>query len=143
MKTIEAEIAAYIERLKRETGSDFAILGLIDTGKRKLRWSKASGSISERTPLVEQKSTAGLSGTAIRSGRTASTSSAMTDTVRFKLGEPILLTEQLRIAASVPIATPKGICGVLLMGRRSEQTYVAEELEKASHITVELSSMLV
>ena len=49
MKTIGVNVAACIERLRLETGSDFATLGLIDTGKRKLCWSYAAGSMSERT----------------------------------------------------------------------------------------------
>jgi nitrogen regulatory protein A len=142
MKTIEESIAACIERARLETGSDFAALGLIDSSKRKLRWSYAAGSISERTLLVEQNLAAGLSGSAIRSGRLASTKEAMTDTVRFKLGEPVLLAEQLQIAASMPLMKKNGIFGVLLVGRRSSQSYQTSELESASLITNELASLL-
>ncbi|OBZ09376.1 GAF domain-containing protein [Bacillus sp. FJAT-26390] len=142
MKTSEVNMAACIERLKIDTGSDFAALGLIDTAKRKLRWSMATGSISERTLLVEQKLALGLSGSAIRSGRLASTREAMTDAERFKLGEPILLAEQLQVAASLPLIMPKGIFGVLLIGRRSTRTYNTNELEQASLLTNELVSLL-
>jgi nitrogen regulatory protein A len=142
MKMIEASIADIIEQLKRETGSDIAILGSIDASKRKLRWSYANGSISERTLHVEQKPSAGLSGTAIRSARLASTNAPLTDAERFKLGEPILLAEQLRIAASIPILTNRGIYGVLLIGRRSEQIYSRNELEFASQLAKDLSFIL-
>lgn len=139
MKTTEEGIAAGMERIRLETDSDFAGLGLIDTNIRKLRWSHALGSISKRTLLVEQKPSAGISGAAIRSGRPASTSAAMTDAERFKLGEPILLAEQLRIAVSVPIETSEGITGVILLGRRSLQAYRAEELECATMLTKKLA----
>lgn len=142
MKTIEASIAAGIERARLETGSDFAALGLIDSSKRKLRWSYAAGSISKRTLLVEQNLAAGLSGSAIRSGRLSSTKEAMTDTIRFKLGEPVLLAEQLLVAASVPLMKQSGIFGVLLIGRRSSESYQTNELETASVLTKELASLL-
>ncbi|HTG70829.1 MAG TPA: GAF domain-containing protein [Candidatus Udaeobacter sp.] len=142
MKTIGVNVTACIERLRLETGSDFATLGLIDTGKRKLCWSYAAGSMSERTLLVEQKPTAGLSGIAIRSGRTASTGAALTDKERFEMEEPVLLTEQLRIAASMPLVMPNGIAGVLLIGRRSADCYAADELEKAFSLTKELATIL-
>lgn len=142
MKTIEAGIASGIERLRLETGSDFAGLGLIDIQIRKLRWSFAAGSISKRTLLVEQKTSAGLSGAAIRSGRPASTGAAMSDQERFKLGEPVLLAEQLYIALSIPIETDKGIVGVILLGRRSLLSYQAEETERASLLTKELAKHL-
>jgi nitrogen regulatory protein A len=142
MKTSEVNMAACIERAKIDTGSDFAALGLIDTSKRKLRWSMATGSISERTLLVEQNLAAGLSGSAIRSGRLASTREAIADADRFKLGEPVLLAEQLQIAASIPLMMPKGINGVLLIGRRSKQSYNVNELELASLLSNELASLL-
>lgn len=142
METREANIAACIERLKRDTGSDFVVLGSLDAGKRKLRWSNASGSMSKRTLLVEQKPTAGLSGTAIRSARLASTGTALSDAERFKLGEPILLAEQLRIAASIPIVKQWDVCGVLLMGRRSEEAYLSVELEEAGRIAKEMAAIL-
>ncbi|OMF28095.1 hypothetical protein BK133_18950 [Paenibacillus sp. FSL H8-0548] len=142
MKMLEANIADMIEQMKRDTDSDIAILGSIDTSKRKLRWSFANGSISERTLQVEQKPNAGLSGTAIRSARLACTGKPLTDAERFKIGEPILLAEQLRIAASIPILMNSSIYGVVLMGRRSEQTYSREELEIATHLAKELSFIL-
>lgn len=142
MKILEANIADIIEQLKKETGSDIAILGSIDTSKRKLRWSFANGSISERTLQVEQKPSAGLSGTAIRSARLAHTGAPLTDAERFKIGEPLLLAEQLRIAASVPILMDTGIYGVVLIGRRSELIYSRDELEIATRLVKELSLIL-
>jgi nitrogen regulatory protein A len=138
MKTMNAGIAASMERLRLETGSDFAGLGLIDRPSRRLRWRIAAGSISERTLLMEQKLTAGISGTAIRSGRPACTTADMTDAERFRLGEPVMLGEQLRIAASVPIEWEEGISGVLLLGRRSGANYGIVELECATRATKEL-----
>lgn len=142
MNTVEPAIAACIDRLQFNTNSDFAILGMMDPSGRRLRWSLSAGRTSERTKLVEQKSTTGLSGKAIRSGRQAAANTAMSDRERFKLGEPILLTEQLRIAVSVPIAIHNKISGVLLIGRRTDSSYVADELQQASHAAKELASLL-
>lgn len=139
MKTIHAGIASSMERLRLETCSDFAGLGLIDADTRKLRWHIAAGSISERTLLVEQKPTAGLSGTAIRSGRPARTNAAVTDAERFRLGEPVMLGEQLRVAVSVPMESAEGIQGVLLLGRRSGASYGTEELECACRAAREIA----
>ncbi|WP_171056351.1 GAF domain-containing protein [Paenibacillus sinopodophylli] len=142
MDTVQKNIAACIERLQHETNSDFAILGMIDSSGRKLRWSSSVGRTSERTMLVEQKTTAGLSGKAIRSGRQATANTAMSEGERFKLGEPILLIEQLRIAVSVPIAISNRVGGVLLLGRRSDCSYHAFELEQAAFAVKELASLL-
>ncbi|CAM4314772.1 nitrogen regulatory protein A [Paenibacillus endophyticus] len=142
MNTVESAIAACIDQLQIDTNSDFAILGMMDSSGRRLRWSRSAGRTSERTNLVEQKATAGLSGKAIRSGRQAAANTAMSDRERFKLGEPILLTEQLRIAVSVPIAINNKISGVVLIGRRSDSSYLADELNQATHAAIELASLL-
>jgi nitrogen regulatory protein A len=143
MKTNHAGIASSLERLRLETGSDFAGLGLIDQPLRILRWHAVAGSISERTLLVGQKLTVGLSGSAIRSGRPAQSSFIQSETERFRLGEPVLLGEQLRIAVAVPILGEADIRGVLLLGRREGDSYGEQELhyaaETAKEVAVEVS----
>lgn len=124
-----SHIVEFMEQVKRKTASDFIGVGLMDKNKRKLCWQWAAGSISARSLQVEQKPTTGLSGAALRSGRPSSISKAMSDRERFKLGEPIMLAEQLVIAAAVPIVTDSGDSGILLLGRRGETSYSPGELE--------------
>jgi nitrogen regulatory protein A len=126
----DSHIAEFMERVKQETVSDFVGVGLMDNVKRKLCWQWAAGSISQRSLQVEQKLGSGLSGAALRSGRPASISRPMPDRERFKLGEPLMLAEQLVIAAAVPIVTDSGTSGILLLGRRTETSYSPNELER-------------
>ncbi len=126
----DSHIAEVMERVKQETMSDFVGVGLMDTVKRKLCWQWAAGSISQRSLKVEQKPNTGLSGAALRSGRPASISHAISDRERFKLGEPLMLAEQLVIAAAVPIMTDSGEAGIMLLGKRTETRYSSEQLER-------------
>ncbi len=131
MNKVNSALASSLERIMEDSHSDFAGLGLIDKAARKLRWHTASGSISGRTLLVEQKLAAGLSGMAIRSGRPARSGPVTTDADVFKLGETVMLGERLRSAATLPLEWNGGIHGVLLLGRRTDNAYSPEQIDSA------------
>lgn len=140
MRYANMNISSLLEQLRVAIDSDFAALGVIR--ERKLRWSYAAGSMSDRSLLVEQKTTVGLSGAAIRSGRPSMSTEAMTASDRFKLGEPLMLTEQLRVAAALPLHYSERISGILLIGRRYAASYSMEELDAAGRLAIELAERL-
>jgi nitrogen regulatory protein A len=142
MCKLDAEIVSGLEQLLRVTGSDFAGIGLIDETARRLRWRFVVGSISQRTLNVAQKPSVGLSGAAMRSGRPAKTEDAQMDAESFWIGEPLMLSEQLRSAAAIPMGTDAGPGGVMLLGRRSVRGYDSEELDLAVSKARELAIRL-
>ncbi|WP_168120647.1 GAF domain-containing protein [Paenibacillus sp. HB172176] len=118
--------------LLEETSSDFAGLGQIDAAARRIRWRFAAGSISEARMLsITQKTTRGLSGVAIRTGRPAATEIDNHSKESLRLDEPLMFSEQLRSAAVVPVEGAAGLIGVILLGRRIERDYIPRELQLA------------
>ena len=135
-----------MEQVKEATFSDFAALGIADMASRRIKWHNFIGATNDRTLLVEQKLDIGLSGAAIRSGRNALMNAMLAYSDRFKLNEPLLLTESLLIAAALPIVDQrrieKTVKGVLLIGRRTAESYRAEELDYALLSAERISSLL-
>lgn len=142
MNSSNAAIISMLERLRVELASDFAALGLVDLSHRRLVWNYMAGSMNERSLVVKQMSNVGLSGAAIRSGRPSLSKSAMSASERFKLGEPLMLTEQLRIAVSVPLRMADQMIGVVLLGRRSSANYGNEEQNLALERAGELAALI-
>jgi len=124
-------ITSSLDQLRLNSRSDFAAVGLLDASKHKLSWSYLSGSVSERTMQIVQKSNVGLTGTAIRTGRPSKSTAVATVSERFKLGEPIMLTEQLHMAVSLPVLSASQLACILFLGRRSSDQFSAEELNYA------------
>ncbi|CAM4409000.1 GAF domain-containing protein [Paenibacillus tarimensis] len=131
MESVKADILKEIERLRQETGSDFAGLGWIDSSVRRMAWRFALGSVSTRTLNMTQRINAGLSGAAIRSGRPALMSPNAFDAAGQREAEPVMLAESLQAAAVLPLCAAGDIRGVLLLGRRSGSFYTREELDQA------------
>ncbi len=136
-------ICSSLEQVRQRSGSDFAALGLLDSSKRKLSWNYSAGSVSDRTLLVVQKSNVGLSGMAIRTGRLFKSAAVSNVSERYKLGEPLMLTEQLQIAVSVPLSAAEQILSVLLLGRRSIVSFSNEDLEQVCVRIRELTDLLI
>jgi len=142
MAVNEVVIERSLEQLRQESSSDFAAIGVIDIDKRKLCWHYARGSVSARTLLVVQKTSGGLTGTAIRSGRPAKSKITTTESERFKLGEPLVLTERLDTAVSLPLYYSNEVAGIILLGRRVQQDYSLNDLDAASNGVDELVGLL-
>lgn len=142
MAVNEVVIESSLEQLRQESSSDFAAIGVIDIENRKLCWHYARGSVSARTLLIVQKTSSGLTGTAIRSGRPAKSNITATESERFKLGEPLVLTERLDAAVSLPLYYSDEVAGIVLLGRRSQQNYSVNELDAASSGADELVGLL-
>lgn len=134
----DADRFKLLQVILQATESDLAAYGVMDAGTRKLRWLHAAGGVSERTPLIRQAVNKGLSGEAIRSGRTSKRDELSSDTARFKLGEAIAVTENLRSAAALPLLGEPARPAVLLIGRREASAYLPEQLAEAERLSVRL-----
>ncbi len=135
-------IRTSLEQLRQQSSSDFAALGIIDSALRKLSWSYAKGSVSNRTLQVVQKTTGGLTGTVIRSGRPSKSHITATESERFKLGEPLVLTEKLDTTVTLPVFYAEQIAGIVLLGRRFKQNYELKELDIAYNAAEQLAGVL-
>jgi nitrogen regulatory protein A len=153
MDLVKTDILKEMERLRKQTASDFAGLGWLDPVIRRVAWRFAIGSISRRTPNMTQRPHLGLMGTAVRSGRLAVFDPASPGAERARQDDPVLLAEGLAAAVFVPIEQAGAITGVLLLGRRTTLDYRSEEhttmtaaarrlAELADRWNVKLESML-
>lgn len=135
--TKEERDGAAIELLKllmSRTDSDVAALGEADAETRKLKWLHVEGGGSVRTGRIRQKLSDGLTGTALRSGRTIKLDSGLSDREFFKLGEAIVLTEGLRSAAALPLQSSKHNALVAFIGRRRDESYSSDAMLRADEV---------
>ncbi|MFD2117700.1 GAF domain-containing protein [Paenibacillus yanchengensis] len=141
--TIESKIDYSLEYIRQQSSSDFIGLGVIDREQRNLYWSYVKGSVSARTLLIVQKLTGGLTGAAIRAGRPMKSSFICSDADRFRQGEPVMLTEKLDSALSLPVYNSNEITAILLLGRRNQMIYSSAEQGDAVDYASQLGELLV
>lgn len=127
MDLVKTDILREMERLRKQTASDFAGLGWLDPTIRRVAWRFAIGSISRRTPNMTQRPHMGLMGAAVRSGRLTVFDPASPGAERARQDDPVLLAEALAAAVFVPIEQAGCVMGVLLLGRRTTLDYRTEE----------------
>ena len=131
-----------LQQLLKRTKSDLTAIGVLDLATRKLRWYSVFGSISNRTQRIRQQINLGLTGEVIRTG--SFLQSQATKHEIFELGESIMLTEKLLHAAVWPITLDKHqINGAILIGKRYEGNYDAQQVEAGAKVVHELSNYYV
>jgi len=131
MESAKEAILREVKRLRRETESDFAGLGLLDPSSRRVTWRIVVGSVSSRTPNMTQRPSVGLLGTTIRSGTPVCFDPSRPGAERARIEDPILLAEGLAAAVFLPVRTGTDIAGVLLLGRRLTKDYTDAEISRA------------
>ncbi|WP_052487230.1 GAF domain-containing protein [Gordoniibacillus kamchatkensis] len=140
-----AAMVAELDRLRLETGSDFAAFAVPLEGEASWRWSCASGNLNSRYKGLVIKSGRGIAGSALRTGRAVVLGRHRYASDLRKDDLPLLSAERLEAAAAVPVTVPAagGSKGVLLVGARSPRDYDAASVEKlcesAQRITDSLS----
>ncbi|WP_262677504.1 hypothetical protein [Paenibacillus sp. J5C2022] len=124
-----AEVRNWLQVLMHQTESEVVAVGHLDASTRKLQWVEMCGHRNERTVAIRQRATQGLSGMALRAGRPMETKAPLGDGERFKLGEAIMLTESLSIAAAIPLKQDAQYNWIVLLGRRSGEVYTPQHLQ--------------
>lgn len=131
MESGKTAILREVKRLRRETESDFAGLGLLDPVSRRVTWRIVVGSVSSRTPNMTQRPSTGLLGLSIRSGTPVCFDPCNPSAERARTEDPILLAEGLAAAVFLPVITESSYAGVLLLGRRVTKDYSHDEINRA------------
>ncbi|MFD0960369.1 GAF domain-containing protein [Paenibacillus chungangensis] len=137
------EMRNRLQGLMHKTESDVVAVGRLDASTRKLHWVELCGHRNERTSAIRQKATQGLSGMALRAGRPMVTKEALGDAERFNLGEAVMLTESLSVAAAIPLKQGSQYNWIILLGRRSGVAYTPELLRIGQQWGEELAKELV
>ncbi|AGA59308.1 hypothetical protein Theco_3253 [Thermobacillus composti KWC4] len=131
MENAKEAILREVKKLRRETESDFAGLGLLDPASRRVTWRVVVGSVSSRTPNMTQRPSVGLLGLAIRSGTPVCFDPSRPGAERARIDDPILLAEGLAAAVFLPVRAGCDISGVMLLGRRLTKDYTDAEIGRA------------
>lgn len=126
MAIAQTGVVRELERLREATSSDFSALARIGPD-RDIRWSNASGHLSERYKRLMQRPGKGLAGTVVKIGRPYVLDESERDRQRLMSESPIMAVERLLAAYAVPIVDGSDVVGVLLVGHRASRTYTPEE----------------
>lgn len=127
-----------LQQLLKHTKSDLTAIGVLDRVTRKLHWYPVYGSVSKRTQRIRQQINHGLTGEVLRTGSFLQSRAAKHEI--FDLGESIMLTEKLLHAAVWPITLEQHqINGAILIGKRYEGNYDAQQVEAGAKVVHELS----
>jgi nitrogen regulatory protein A len=130
MNGLNPTIAAELNQLRLDTGSDFAAIAVPCGDKAALHWNYASGNLNHRYSQITVKSGRGIAGTALRTER-----AVVLDHHRYaadlrKEDSPLLTAEKLEAAVAVPVLFTNGTKGVLLLGSRYPRDFDAPLVEK-------------
>jgi len=124
---VESVVKTALDALRRETGSDFSSLALIEPAELRTKWKWASGNLNERYLNMSARRGRGLAGEIVKVGRGIVWSKADLEKLRPLPDYSILNAERLMSAYAVPVAAGGEVAGVLLVGGRDERAYGQED----------------
>ncbi|MCZ8516730.1 GAF domain-containing protein [Paenibacillus filicis] len=141
MDGLNLMIAAELERIRKETDSDFTAFAAPRRDESSWRWTYASGSLNGRYALLAVKPGRGIVGAALRTERVIVLDRHRHALDLRKEDSPLLMAERLEAVAAVPVLLPNGPQGVLLLGARSPMDYDSASIEKLYESAKRLSSV--
>lgn len=125
--TMYQPIVFVCEELRKEIGCDFVGLAFQNHVGPDIRWLFAAGNCNEKYKKITVRYGKGIAGRVISTGSPMSINDFPNNILGKALEYPIMLAEKLLYSYAVPIHH-KGIPkGVLLVGRRNEQTISENE----------------
>lgn len=134
-----------LQRLLRDTSSDFAALAPMETAKPRIQWAMACGNRNERYAHMVVKTGQGLAGEALRHGRWVKLDESDGDEASKRLRCPLMLAEQLLAAAVFPIPGSKESAqplGLVYVGRRQSGRYSPSDMAAIEEKVRELACIL-
>ncbi|WP_053601415.1 GAF domain-containing protein [Bacillus sp. FJAT-18017] len=119
-------IAEICEHLRREIGCDFVGLAIQNKIGPDIRWHTASGNLNDKYERITVRFGKGIAGKVLSSGSPILSENFPANILGKATDYPIMLAEKLKSAYAVPLffnGIPKG---VLLVGNRSNESFVIQ-----------------
>lgn len=142
MGSLQGDIEASLNELRRLTATDFAALAWADSTEQTIRWKYASGNRNDRYKRIVLRLGKGIAGKVMRSGRPMVVSSFSPKSGDDPREYPILLAENLKSIVGIPVLVNERVLGVLLVGCRFERTYESELVELVGSFAEQLGTMM-
>lgn len=136
---MEKELNGQLQVVRTALTSDFSALACIDKENRHIYWKCAYGNQNDRYQLLVEKAGQGLAGLVVRQGSYVKIDDSNHNLKEKQLKYPLMIAEHLKAAIAVPIKVDQKICGVLLVGDRSERVYTKQDIEKVIKATEQIA----
>lgn len=117
-----------LDETRKRLSADFAALAWMSDDEHRMVWQFVSGSCSARYRTLPIRPGRELAGAVYRIGRPLAWDESTPDLRRKRLESPLMMAEELKAAAAVPIVEADDIRGILLVGQRSDRRYSADDL---------------
>lgn len=128
MNDLLSEVKDELDSLRALISCDVAALAWIHSAHNSFRWRYISGNRNDRYRRISFKPGYGLSGMAVRLGRSVEANPLLGDTYRLRQDSALMLAEQLQSAFVAPIFGADDIPkGVVLVGQRNTYSFVPHD----------------
>ncbi len=142
MGSLQQDIGAVLNELRRLTAADFAALAWADTDEQTIRWKYASGNRNDRYKRIVLRLGKGIAGKVMRSGRPIVMNSFSPTSGDDPREYPILLAENLKSTVSVPVLINGRVLGALLIGCRIERDFETKMVELVCNFAEQLGAIM-
>jgi transcriptional regulator with GAF, ATPase, and Fis domain len=122
-------LTSQLESLAAKLGADFSALAFYDPINLQFRWRLAIGSLSNRYTGIVVRGGRGICGRVLKTKREFTITHFPEDVQDEFLEFPILIIEELKSAAAVPLFFQTELIGVLLIGQRDCRKFKHAEKE--------------
>jgi len=130
-----------LQSLVSELKVDFSAIAFYDPLNLEFRWRLAIGSLNNRYTSIVVRSGKGICGRTLKTKREFIITNFPEELQDESLEFPILIIEELKSAASVPLLFHSQLIGVLLIGQRTCRRFDTFEIESMKYAANEISSL--
>lgn len=132
-----------LQSLVSELKVDFSAIAFYDPLNLEFRWRLAIGSLNNRYTSIVVRSGKGICGRTLKTRREFIVTNFPEELQDESLEFPILIIEELKSAASVPILFQSQLIGVLLIGQRTSRKFDVLEIDSMKAAAEEILSLYV
>jgi hypothetical protein len=125
----QASVRGAMERLMKETDSEFIALALYDPEQREIRWRVAYGALSDRYKAIAIRMGKGIAGDVLSTGRSMLIHTFPEDVKDEPLEYPIMIIEKLVSCYATPVGDDRNVFGALMAGDRQGRVFAHGDRE--------------